>query len=159
MSPVTRTWSTWHPPHITTKLCSSLPHSQHSSLNLQLWFPSEVITSRYYSVIPFVLNLLVSIQELFDLCRCVVPTCHNHPHFRHLISTSTGNWDIFLHRSSLLIVSDHLTRRILCKLQLIKVCNCIVAFLDTNHDSLAYNRTDFRLGLKILILVPSFNFL
>jgi hypothetical protein len=40
-----------------------------------------------------------------------------------------------------------------------KVGNCVVAFLDTNHKSVARSRTDLTLELKIMILVLSFSFL
>jgi hypothetical protein len=84
--------------------------------------------------------------------------CPNHPHFLLLISSSAGTWAIFLPRSWLLIVSGHLTWRFLRRHQLIKVCNYVVAFFDTNLDSLTYNRTDLTLEFKILIIVISFSF-
>jgi hypothetical protein len=85
--------------------------------------------------------------------------CPNHPHFLCLISSSTGTSAVLLHRSWLLIVSSHLTWRILHRHWFIKVCSCVIIFLDTSHDSLAYNKTDLIFELKILILVLSFSFL
>jgi hypothetical protein len=49
--------------------------------------------------------------------------CPNHPHFLHFISSFTGTWAILLHRSWLLIVSGHLTWRILHRYRFIKVCS------------------------------------
>jgi hypothetical protein len=56
MFPATPIWSTGHPPHTATEPCSSLPPSPRTSSDLQLWPPCEVISSRYYSVVPFVLK-------------------------------------------------------------------------------------------------------
>jgi hypothetical protein len=161
MFPVIPIWSVGHPPHTATELCSSLPPSPRSSSDLQLWPPLELIFSRYYSVVPFVLNLEDSIQDPFGLHRrefsaMCAPTV---PIFFRLISSSTETWTVLLHRSRLLIVSGHLTWRILRRQWFIKVCSCVVIFLGTNHDSLAYNKTDLIFELKILILELSFCFL
>jgi hypothetical protein len=43
--------------HTATELWSLLPPSSRSSLSLQPWFPSELISYRCYLVIPVILNL------------------------------------------------------------------------------------------------------
>jgi hypothetical protein len=53
MCPVTPIWSIGQPPHTATELCSSS--------DLQLWPPFEMIFSRCYSVVPFVVKLVESI--------------------------------------------------------------------------------------------------
>jgi hypothetical protein len=67
MFPVTPIWSIRHSPHTATELFTSLPPSPRSSSDLQLWPPFELIFSRYYSVVPFIFNLVESIQEPFSL--------------------------------------------------------------------------------------------
>jgi hypothetical protein len=69
MFPVSPIWSTGHPPHTATELCCLLPPSRRSSSDLQLCPPLELIFSRYYSVVPLVLNLEDSIQDPFGLHR------------------------------------------------------------------------------------------
>jgi hypothetical protein len=110
MFPVASIWSTGHPPHTATELCSSLPPSPRSSSDLQLWPPFELIFSRYYSVVPFVLNLVDSVQEPFGLhwrevSAMYAPTI---PIFFVWFLLLLGLGTVLLHRSWLLIVSGHL---------------------------------------------------
>jgi hypothetical protein len=153
MFPVTPIWSIGHPPHTATELRSSLQPSPHSST---VWPPFELIFSVCYSVVPFVLNLVDSIQEPFDLHRrevsaVYVPTIPNF-FVSFIFLLGLGPF------SSIILVANSFRPSNL-KNRFIKVYSCVVIFLDTSHDSLAYNKTYLTFELKILILVLSFSFL
>jgi hypothetical protein len=112
--PVTPVWSTGHPPHTATELCPSLPTSPCSSSDLRLWPPFELISSRWYSVVPSSWTLcgFHSRAVRFTSAWGFRNVCPYRLHFLRFISFSTGTWAV-PHRSWLLIVSGHPTWRIL----------------------------------------------
>jgi hypothetical protein len=144
---VTPVWSTGHPPHTATELCPSRPPSPRSSSDLQLCPPFELIFSRRYSVVPSSWTLcgFQTRAVRFTSAWGFRNVCPNRLQFLRLISSSTGTWAVLLHTSWLLTASGYLSWRILPRHRLIKICSCVVIFLD----SLAYNKTDLTCQLKV----------
>jgi hypothetical protein len=93
------------------------------------WPPFELIFSMCYSVVPFVLNLVDSIQEPFGSQRRDVSAMHARTNTIFSFSSSTGTLAVLLHTSWLLIVSSHLTWRTVRRHQFIKVCSCVVIYI------------------------------
>jgi len=110
----------------------------------------QVMVGRPHLPFPWEFQSSACLVMLVGSRRRVCPT---HHHFRSLMTSEIGLCCVLLQSSSLEIVSGHLIRRICRRQVLTKTWSFESSALVCFHVYELYNKTDFTLELKMVILV------
>ena len=99
----------------------------------------HVVIGRPLFLFPWGFHSSDCLVMLFGSFRSVCPI---HFHFRVLMVDPTGFWFVLHHRSSLVILSGHLMRRICRRHELTKTCSLCSSPLVSRQVSEPYSSTD-----------------